>query len=345
MAGTVDLYKRRTMIRALEQMKLPKTFLLNTFFNFASAQIHDTENIDIDIYKEKRRMAEFQNWKLEGKLVEKRGYSTETYIPGYIKPKMVTTADDLLRRQLGSTVIYGTGDSPLTFAAKKVGEDLAELRNIITRKLEWMASQVLQTGKVLISGDGISDRYIDFKMAATHIITLTTTAKWTNAASDPLKNIRTWRRLIAQESGINANICVMGSDVTDAFLDNTKVKAFLDNRRIEIGSISPRDLGNGVNYIATIEGVEYYTYDEWYWDTGSSSEKPMVPADGLILGSSNAYTAVHFGLIRDLEAPAAMAFFPKSWEEKDPSVRFVMLQSAPIVAMHQSDAFVFVTPI
>ena len=48
MANTIDLYNKRTILRALEQMKPPRTFLLNTFFNFSNPQMHTTDAIDID---------------------------------------------------------------------------------------------------------------------------------------------------------------------------------------------------------------------------------------------------------------------------------------------------------
>ena len=153
MSNTVDLYKRRNMIRALAQMKPPKTFLLNTFFNFANPTLHNTDAIDIDIYDAKRRMAEFVEPHMQAKTVESRGYVTRSYKPGYIKNKKITNAEDILTRQFGQGVIYGDGQSPASYAQMEVGKDLAELRDMATRRMEWMASQVLQTGKVLISGD------------------------------------------------------------------------------------------------------------------------------------------------------------------------------------------------
>ncbi|PCJ51688.1 MAG: capsid protein, partial [Planctomycetota bacterium] len=71
-------------------------------------------------------------------------------------------------------------------------------------------------------------------------------------------------------------------------------------------------------------------------------EQPMIPEDTLILGADNARTARHYGAIHDLDATAAVQYFPKSWTQEDPSVRFVMLQSAPLVIPHQIDAFMSV---
>ena len=90
-----NLFDSRTMMAALEQAKPPRTFLLDTFFSGAP-RTFDTEAVDIDIIKGKRRLAPFVNPRHEGKIVEKRGFKTRSYKPAYVKPKMVTTAEDIL---------------------------------------------------------------------------------------------------------------------------------------------------------------------------------------------------------------------------------------------------------
>jgi hypothetical protein len=343
MANTIDLYNKRTMLRALEQMKPPRTFLLNTFFNFANPKMHTTDAIDIDMYDAKRRMAEFTDSHMQGKLVEKRGFITKTFKPAYMKPKMITTAEDFLKRQLGEQIIYGSADSALKYANKQVGSDLKELRDMITRKLEWMASKVLQTGTVTISGDGVATREIDFDMKDSHKVTLSGTALWTNAASNPITQVRDWGILVSDDSGEQPMIAVMGKTATNAFINNENTQKQLDILHIELGKMAPRDLGKGVKYIATLEGVEYYTYNALYYNPDTKTNKSMVPDNGFIFGSVDAYTATHFGPIKDLKANSVVPFFAKTWEKDDPSARFLMVQSSPLIAMHQADAFLYAT--
>lgn len=86
------------------------------------------------------------------------------------------------------------------------------------------------------------------------------------------------------------------------------------------------------------------TITEWYLDD-TGVEQPMIPENMLLLGADDARTARHYGAIHDLDASAAVRYFPKSWTMEDPSVRFVMLQSAPLVIPHQIDAFMCVQAI
>jgi len=334
----MDLYDTRTMLAAIEQMQRPKTFLLDTFFK--GFEQFATKYVDIDIIKGKRRLAPFVSPRMAGKVVEKLGYSTSSYTPPYIKPKMVSTAQELLSRAAGE-IVYQGGQSPLERAASQVGSELAELDEMITRREEWMAAQALNAGTINVVGDGVDD-VIDFQMPADHKVTLTGTALWTDSDSDPLKALRAWRRKIIQDSGVSPNVAVFGASVIDAFLGNAKVVNALDTRRVDLGQIDPQVLPDGATYYGHIKDValDVYGYDEWYLDD-DGDEQPMVAADKILLGSDRTRNARLYGMIQDLDAEGAYAVprYPKSWTTKDPSTRFVMLQSAALVALLQPDAF------
>lgn len=341
----INLFGLRTMLRVLEQLKPARKFLLNTFFS--AAETHITESVDIDIVKGKRRMAPFVNPRLEGRIVDRLGYKTFSYKPPYIKPKMVTTAEDLLIRQPGE-IIYGSDVAPGQRAQDQLVKDLAELDDIITRREEWMAAQALFTGKIHVVGDGVDD-IIDFLMESSHKPVLTGTALWSApTTADPLANLRTWKRIVSKDSGLSCNIGLMSTDTYDAFL-NCLVKqsntAAISMVQVSLGKIEPTQLPDGVTYIGRINelGMDLYTYEEWYLSDLATSkdqiELPMVPSGKVLLGSTQARTTVHYGAIKDLKALAAMARFPKSWEEDDPSVRMLMVQSAPLPTPHQIDAF------
>lgn len=334
---SIDIFSTRTMLAAIEQIVTARTFLLKTFF--PGFQQFESKSVDIDIIKGKRRLAPFVSPVLAGKVMDKRGMTTRSYTPPYIKPKFATGAQEILNRAPGE-IVYVGGQSAAQRAATKLGEELAELDETITRREEWMAAQALATGKVNVVGDGIND-VIDFSRAADHTVTLTGTALWTDAQGDPLKNLRAWRRKIIQDSGVAPDTVVLGADAIEAFINNAKVKDALDTRRVDLGQIDPQILPDGVTYYGYIKevGLDLYGYDEWYIDD-AGDEQPMLPKDKIIIGSSRSRNAKLYGMIQDLAAGAGFAVprFPKSWVKEDPSVRFVMLQSAPLVALLQPDS-------
>jgi len=342
-----DLFNSRTMIQALEQAKPPRTFMLDTFFGGAP-RTFNTEGVDIDIIKGKRRLAPFVNPRREGKLVEKRGYKTRTYKPAYVKPKMVTTAEDILRRDAGSH-IYSPLSGPATKAAEELGRNLAEMNEMITRREEWMASVSLTTGQCPVIGEGIDDN-VDFLMEATHLPTLTGGALWSApTTATPLGDLKTWKRLVAKDSGVAPTVCVMGLTALDEFLLCNEVTGsgtgVFNMINVQMGRIDPRILPNGVTYYGTLTelGLDIYTYEEWYVDDDSGIESPMMPTNKVLLGNPGARCEKMYGAIRDLSALASVPRFPKSWTTEDPSERLVMVQSAPLMAPIQIDAFLCAT--
>lgn len=345
----VDLFETRTMMEILETIKPVRTFFLDTFFKVS--RTFNTESVDIDIVKGKRRLAPFVNPQREGKLVEKRGYKTRSYNPPYIKPKMVTTAEDLLKRQPGE-IIYRPNSGPSQEAAAELGRNFAQMDEMITRREEWMAAQALTTGQMSVVGDGVDD-VITFHMEATHLPVLTGTALWSDVDdSTPIDDLKGWRRLVAQDSGKSPDTCIMGLSAYDNFMKSEQVigtdnggKNLFDMRRINIGQIDPRLLPNGVTFVGTLTelGIDVFTYEEWFVNDDDDIEYPLMPTDKVLLGSTSARAERLYGAIKDLSALAPTARFPKSWTVEDPSARFAMIQSAAMPTPIEIDAFLTAT--
>lgn len=343
----IDMFQSRIMLDAHQEVHKARRFLTTLFFS--AEEEHGEENIDITIYKGKRKMAPFVAPRAEGRVMKREGRTVKSYKVPYLKPKRPTSAQDIMKRG-NSSGVY-TPQQLLQKSLERLGEDMAELQDSIDRREEWMIASTLTTGKVVVSGvvdDGddaaVVDDEIDFGLDATHNVTLVGAALWTDAASDPIADLRAWKSRIAKNSGLSARAVVFGGDVATAFINNVKVKDSLNNRRIKSGQIEPEELPDGVIYLGYLNdpGLDVYTYDEWYIDD-DGDEQPMVPVDRIIMASTSARFTRHYGPIMDLEAidqgMAVGKVFPKSWVTKDPSVRWLMLQSAPLPIPHQIDGF------
>lgn len=348
---SVDLYEPRRMIAALEQRKIPFRFFLDTFFR--EEDISETDNIDIDIDRGGQRiMAAFVNPKLPGQNVERRGFKTRTYKPPYVKPKRTTEVDDVLKRSIGENVYNAM--SPMIRAGRLLGKDLGELDDLISRREEWMAANALQLGQITVEGEGVSDT-IDFDMLTTHTIALSGTARWSQyTTAKPLTNLRDYCiDLIQEDSGLVPTVVVFGRSAWDDFMQceqiiggSTGRKSLFDLRAIETGRIDPRPLAaGGVTYQGYLQelNLDLYTYAGRYWNDSTKTSEWLMHPDKILIGCTDARCVRHYGLIKDLKMVAPLRRFAKSWEEEDPSARFVMVQSAPLMANHQPDAFVCVT--
>lgn len=345
---SIDMFDTRTMLEAVEQIPRPTMFLRDTFFPQATPV--DTESIDIDIVKGGQKLAPFVSPLTEGKVVTRSNFATQTIKPGYIKIKRPTSAADLLTRSAGN-IIYAGGETIEQRAQKLLGKDMQELMDQIDRREEWMAAKALDTGAITmtIKGDtGDQSVLVDFNMSATHKVTLTGTDLWSDAASSPLTKLVAWAQLIRKDSGLSPDQLFLGTDAAVAFMKNVEVQKLMDMRAVDIGEIRPSALPNGVSYLGRLAApglfVNVYCYDEWYEDETSGMLTPMLPVKKAWLCSSRANNATQYAVIQDIEAidggQAAVSRFPKSWVTKDPAVRWLMIQAAPLPTLKQPDAFV-----
>ncbi|WP_456390615.1 major capsid protein [Hydrogenimonas sp.] len=330
-----ELFQTRELTASVNQIPAAGTFLQDLFFK--KEDVSEAEAVDIEIKKGKRKMAPFVAPRMKGKVVEGAQKTVRTYKPAYIKHKFVTEAADVV--QNANTVFYEAG-SAMERAAAKLVDDLMEGKEYIYRRIEWMAAQALTTGKIIVKGDGVEDE-IDFSFDVSQLPVLSGTALWSDTDSDPIKQMRAWRTERVKAGGIAPNVAVMGGDAVDAFINNAKVQNALDLRRMERGIINPEVLPKGVTYWGYIPEIatDIYSYDEWYIDDETGAEKAMVDAETVIYGSTQAKAKRVYGAIKDLKALYATKVFAKSWEEEDPSVRYLLMQSAPLVVPVEVDAF------
>ncbi|MDN3561714.1 major capsid protein [Vreelandella neptunia] len=339
----MDLFEPRTMLEAVEQMKLARRFLGNTFFGAPPVNFV-TKNVDIDIYKGQRKMAPFVRPNRPGVVVDRTGASMRSYQPAYIKPKMETNAGQLMNYRSPGEHIY-SGRTPLQRAGEQLARDMEDLDDQINRREEWMIAQALTTGQVNVVGEGIDD-VVDFQMDDSHIITEGTA--WTDPAGTPIANLRKYKRLIAKDSGRTGSTAVLSVEAADALIDSEDTQKKMDTRRIDLGMIQPDQLPDGVTYLGYLRdpGMDLFVYEEWYIDA-AGDEQPMIPAGGVIVGPTSSRCTMLYGAIQDMEAIEGGMFdvsrYPKSWVTKDPSVRWLMMQAAPLPGFHEPDAFVFAT--
>lgn len=342
----MDLFELRTMLAAVERMPRPRRFLTTTFFG-AAPIMATTEHIDIDIMKGNRRMAPFVRPNRPGTVVDRQGFVMRSYKPAYVKPKLETTAGELLVRQAGEHIY--SARTPLDRAGDQLGRDMQDLDDRISRREEWMIARALTTGQVPIIGEGVND-LIDYQMDSDNLVTEATL--WTAAGADPIADLRKYKRRVSKKSGRTANACVMSAEAADAFLDSEEVLKKLNTRRVDMGMIKPEQLPDGVTYLGYLNdpGLDLYQYEEWFTPDGEEDDsgledEPMIPAGGLIVGPTTSRNSMLYGAIKDVKAIEGALFdvdrYPKSWTDEDAGVRWLSMQSAPIPGFHEPDAFVF----
>ena len=97
-------------------------------------------------------------------------------------------------------------------------------------------------------------------------------------------------------------------------------------------------------YVGSIGDFDLWVYNDSYiGDDGKTTN--LLPSKTVILGSKDGLEGTRcYGAIHDEKANwTAQRYFTKSWIEEDPSVRWLLLQSAPLVVPYRPNASMCVT--
>lgn len=340
----VNLYTSRSLLAALKLLAPAPSFLVDSFFG--NSTTFATTEVDIDVYKEGRDLAPFVRSTGQGKLIENEGYDTRKYKPPYIKPKKKLEASEVLDRQAGESIhVQAGGDRLRANANEKRDQNLMELRNSILRRKEWMASKAMETGQVQVVGDGINDT-IDYLRTGAHTIAVGSITAWNAAGSDKIKNLMDWQNLILKNGRRLATKLVLGTDAYIEFIKDSEIQAALDNRRIDIGEINVEDLQGGFARVGTLKApmMEIWVYSDWYNHPDTGTLTNFMPEKKIFLGAPSMVTRNQqlYGAIEDMDAIEAglsqTDIYPKIFRDFETGIEYMMLQSAPLIGLHEPDA-------
>lgn len=245
-----------------------------------------------------------------------------------------------------------SGKTPAQRAAERIVADYQRLNDAVTRREEWMCVQAIVNGAIPVVGEGVNET-VDFGFS--NKVELTGTAQWGKASAKILDNLEDWTDKVLTEGFANVDTVIMGKAALRAFLADEAVMKALDNRRVEMGLISPKNLPNGVRYIGHLNkpNVDIYTYAEVYYDDWTDPAKPatnpLVPDNKVILISSvpnfvmaygrNTYIDDKTGLWVTAEGTRLF----RSYVEHHPDRRFLELQANPLPIPDKVDSWLVAT--
>ncbi len=330
----MDIFTTGVLTRVVAQLPLPAPFILNSFFT--AVQTETSEEIHFDVDKGKRRLTPFVSPIVAGKVVASRGFTTNTFKPAYAKDKRVFDPSRPFRRAMGERI--GGDMSPAQRLQAMLAFELNDQLEMLTRRQEVMACSALRTGKVTVKGDEYPEVEVDFGRDAGLTIPLTTTARWGETGVEPLDDVTDWSMLVTQKSGAKANTLIMDAKAFKLFSASAKVQKLLDRFRGR-DALNATVTGEGGRYMGNIGDFDIWVYAGWYEDPETLTLTPYLPDYTVIVTGPDLEGTRTYGAIKDEESGyQALPYFTKSWVEKDPSVRYLLMQSAPLPVPYRINA-------
>lgn len=338
----MDIFSTQVLSKVVENLQTPPSFLLDMFFS--QEQRSDTEEIYFDTQESKLRISPFVSPLMPGKVVEHEGYSTKSFKPAYVKDKRRFTPDMPFKRMAGERI--GGDMTAAQRLEKAVAITLNNQLDCLTRREEVMASEVLRTGKITVEGDGYPAVTVDFGRDTSFTKVLTGDNTWDKTTVNIVDNLEDWAGSVQSKSGVVAKTVVLDPSAWKLFRNNPYVQKYLDYRRGTNSTlnIDPIILGNEkARFVGNIGDFEVWVYNDIYIE--GDTEKKILPENTVLLGSRGGVEGVRcYGAIKDEQANfQANRYFPKSWLENDPAVRWMLLQSAPLIVPYRPNATMCVT--
>lgn len=338
----MDLYTTTALVRIVDRIRVARPAFLDTFFPQIVEQ--DTEEIAFDVIPEGRRVAPFVSPLVAGKIVQSKGFSTRTFRPAYVKDKRAINPRRPLRRQVGELIGGNPGTTAQSREAAILASELADQVDMLTMRQELMAVDALLDGKIIVDGEGYDAVEVDFGRHEDLTDVLLTTARWGESGVSPLASIQTMRKNVLKRSGEEVTDIMFGVDAFDLFVKDPEVKTLLDiNFRggaSELERLSHIREGASLQGKLGAAGPSIWTYSQTY-EADNGTEQQVIDPFQVIGGSTNPRSSGvrYFGAILDPEHNyGARQFAVKSWIEKDPAQRMLLMQSAPLMVPTRPNA-------
>lgn len=333
-------YDLITLLSVLQVQKSLKPFWGRWF---RSEIVFETAEIAFDkVSDDYRRMAPFVAPNVQGRIQRRSGSSIVSYRPAYVKPKDAIRPNEFFKRTPGESLITGTL-SPEARRNATVAKLLGDHRTKIDNRVEWMRAKALIDGMVTVEGRDYPKVTIDFNRDASLTVTLTGTAQWDEPAvtstADPIGDLQDLRRKINDLTGDVARDYVFGPNAWALFYASIDPDELQNNEiRGSEGTISRfLDGLEGVEYAGDLRGVNgaglmrCWVYSQKvYEDDSSSTLTDILDTNTVVLIGDGVQGVDCYGAIEDHEALRALKYFPKVYDEQDPSVRYLLTQSAPL---------------
>lgn len=339
MAGSI--YDTSTLLEVSRFTKAINPFWLSFFprqINFETADIF-FDKVDLDY----RKLAPLVVPNVQGRANSISGYNSVSFKPAYVKPKTIIDPNMVIERQAGEAL--GTGSLSLEQRkAAVIAEIMRQHDTQLTNRNEWLAARALIDASVTLSGEDYPTTTVNFQRHASLTYTLAGAARWSQVGALPLDDIKAARVNAYTRSGAVIRRVVFGGTAWDYFTARVDIKALMDKNYggLNVNIQRAADGFEGQEYMGTYGGIfgggqiDLWVDRSKYVDEAGAEQFFLEQKS--VVGFSDVEGVRCFGAIKDFDALRAMERFPKMWREQDPSVEYLMTQSAPLMVPKKPNA-------
>jgi len=342
-----NVYDAVFLWNVIQNLKMPRHTVLARYFPFLQpAKSVDSPIITFDYLPAAEKLAVFVSPLAEAQQVEERGFETESIRPAYVKMK---TTLDLFRpwkRAAGESI--GAQDySPEMRRRMQAAQAVEYLVALIRNRMEWMACQTLHAARYTVVGDKYDPVVLDFKRHAGNTVDLTTmtNATWgtDHRNARPTRHFQQWAEQIVKEGGGGITELLLTNSAWLALTESPDFEKKMDQRHLSgIAMETGPNLMRGINYKGLYDGIPVYVHMDFYVDGAGNRQRYLPDGYAYAIGRDTMLGVQAHGPIYDENIPGGgsttQEYYARSWVDKDPGVRTMLCQTAPIVYAQRPNA-------
>lgn len=330
-----NLFLIRVLTTAINEMVTPGMKVYDRLFR-GKEHLEPSDRLAFEIISGSEKVLKSVNIYAPATVTDKTGRRVVTLeAPRLPQKRFVHAAELNALRAYGEQI-------GLEMMETRIAREQKDMRGIMDRTLEFWAVNALK-GKIYDAD--METVLVDYGFDESHNVVLTGNNLWSNAESDPVTRLRSWKRLIEKDAyaSITGWVAFMNGNVGDSLLKNTKVRELL---RYGKGTSMAE---NGT--IERLSQVELIEYNDTFLDEKGNRHYFIPEGYFLLVGLCEELVDVPYAPVVDDDAPGGVGnigpdgqgvlYFSKSWKEKDPSGRWIKAETRPLPVLQRPGAVIY----
>lgn len=348
----LNIYSTHYLLAAIKELTPPTTFLRDRYFPTNDAtDIFETEDVLIEYKDGNKKVAPFVSPRKGGVTIHRDGSYMVRYTPPFVAPRRTLTIDELKVRGFGEALMSKL--TPQQRESIMILRDIEELGDMITRREEVMAAEILTTNKCIMKHYAddlktvVDEKEIKFFDEGSNPASYTPATKWGESGAKIIDDIHAMVRMLSAK-GLPASELVVASDVANIIMNDEDIQKKLDIRNYNIGSFTPMELPDGVTRLCVLNvygrDITILAYDETY-ENENGVDTAYIPAGTVIL-TAPAVGRTMYGAITQLEqSDGAFHTYagrrvPKYLSDAVANTRSLTLSSSPLLIPNRRNSWI-----
>jgi len=343
----MDIFDLFELAGIYTRIKTAPTFWLDQFYT-GQINFEGKEILFEKVFGDDRKLAPFALPTAQGRPSKLDGFQVETFAPAYIKQKDVVDATMHLTRRPGEA-LGGT----LSIEQRRdavIAELVRRAKVKIRNRWNWLAARATIDAKVVIEGEDYPSTLVDFRRDPALTKILAGGAKWDQTTADPLADLKEMRIGANELSGARIQDYYFGGNAWELFCQRVDLKELMNQMNRGAGqntrvTLINEGYGDTIEYMGSMSGLNgqgqmnFYVDTTRYIDPETGTEEYYLDTN-TVAGVSPMMEGVRcFAAIMDADAQyKALEVFFKNWRNMDPSVEYILSQSAPLMVPKEPNA-------